>query len=75
MYWRGAVENVKRNVDTLKDDKSPENDGLLSEFFKAFKEDISEFLSFVFIEAMTRLNYLYTKAFISEILDLFGIGR
>ena len=43
---------LKMNIAKLKDNKAPGNDGLSSEFYKEFQDDISEFLLCVFKEAI-----------------------
>lgn len=47
-----SLEELKKNINKLKDNKSPGNDGLTGEFYKAFQDYISEFLLLVFKEAI-----------------------
>lgn len=46
-------EEISLCISKLKDNKSPGNDGLTSEFYKIFKEEISEFLFSVYKEALS----------------------
>jgi len=48
-----SIEEVRFGISKLKDNKSPGNDGLVSEFFKEFQE-LSQFLLCVFNEAIER---------------------
>lgn len=47
-----SLQEIKKNFSKLKNNKSPGNDGLTGEFYKVFQEYISEFLLFVFKEAI-----------------------
>ncbi len=47
-----SIEEVKFGISKLKDNTSPGNDGFVSNFFKEFQEQLSEFLLCVFNEAI-----------------------
>lgn len=41
-------------IDSLKDNKSPENDGIIGEFYKSFKDALDPFLACVLEESITK---------------------
>ena len=47
-----TVAEIKICISKVKNNKSPGNDGLTSEFYKEFKDDIADFLLCVFEEAL-----------------------
>lgn len=47
-----VLEEIKKSINKLKDNKSPGNDGLTGEFYKVFQDYITEFLLMVFKEAI-----------------------
>ncbi len=47
-----TLEEIHKSVEKLKNNKAPGNYGLTCEFYKEFKEDISEFLLYVFKEIL-----------------------
>jgi len=59
------IEEIINCINSLKENKSPGNDGLTGEFYKHFCKDLAPFLLAVFKEAgitKTRGNYTYTQA-------------
>lgn len=42
-----SVDELKKNISKLKDNKSPGNDGLTGEFYKVFQDYISEYYWFL----------------------------
>lgn len=67
------MRNLKRCVDhisKLKDNKSSGNDGIISEFYKIFQDDISEFVLGVFMEAVElgKLPSTMSEGLVSQIL-------
>ena len=49
-----TLKEINLCISKLKDNKSPGNDGLTSEFYKKVKEDVSEFLLNVYREALSK---------------------
>lgn len=47
-----TLEEIKSNIVKLKDNKSSGNDGLTSEFYKVFQDNLAEFILIVFKEAI-----------------------
>lgn len=47
-----SKEEIKKGINRLKENKSPGNDGLIGEFYKAFQDELSHFLLLVFREAI-----------------------
>lgn len=47
-----SLNEISHCINKLKDNKSPGNDGLISEFYKFFQNELSPFLLFVFTEAI-----------------------
>ena len=47
-----TIEEINTGIHNLKINKSPGNDGLTSEFYKHFKDGLSEFLLCMFKEAI-----------------------
>jgi len=48
------LEEVKECIGNLKDNRSPGNDGLISEFYKVFRDKLVPFLLAVFIESIEK---------------------
>lgn len=45
---------ILKATDSLKDNKSPGNDGITGEFYKSFKDALSPFLACIFEESVTK---------------------
>lgn len=49
-----TIAEIKHSIKGLKDNRSPGNDGLNSEFYKAFSEELARFLLSVFNESLRK---------------------
>uniref|UniRef100_W5NLN7 Reverse transcriptase domain-containing protein n=1 Tax=Lepisosteus oculatus TaxID=7918 RepID=W5NLN7_LEPOC len=49
-----SISEIKKVIDKLKVNKSPGNDGLTTEFYKTFRDDLAELLLLVFKESIEK---------------------